>query len=117
LQEHTTGLYDITADEFNHDTEKPISLEQAFLISPKKGVTNWAPGTHNSYSILGVPMVALLIEQTSGITFEDFVDTYILEPLGMYRSTFWFSFTCHLDTPDRLLSTNKSIRQPIADSL
>lgn len=89
LLEHTAGLYDITADEFDHDTEKPISLKQAFLISPKQRVTNWPPGTHHSYSNLGAPIVALLIEQTSGIIFEDFVDKYILKPLGMYRSTFF----------------------------
>jgi CubicO group peptidase (beta-lactamase class C family) len=89
LLEHTAGLYDITADEFDHDTKKPISLKEAFLISPKQRVINWPPGTHHSYSNLGAPIVALLIEQTSGITFEDFVDTYILKPLGMYRSTFF----------------------------
>jgi CubicO group peptidase (beta-lactamase class C family) len=90
LLEHTAGFYDITAEEFGHESPDPISLEDAFRLTPESRIVKWAPGSHSSYSNLGAPIVAYIIEQQSGISFEDFVSQHIFQPLEMTHSSFLF---------------------------
>lgn len=90
LLEHTAGFYDITAHEFSHESPDPISLRAAFALTPESRTTQWPPGTHSSYSNLGAPIVAYIIEQQSGISFEDFVSLHVFQPLGMEHSSFLF---------------------------
>lgn len=89
LIEHTAGFHDISDAEFSHDQANPIALAAAFEISPQSRTVRWQPGTHCSYSNLGAPILAYIIEQTSGLSYEQFVTRHILQPLGMTYSTYF----------------------------
>ncbi|MBU0935936.1 MAG: beta-lactamase family protein [Spirochaetes bacterium] len=50
----------------------------------------WEPYTVWSYSNLGISLLALVVENVSGSSFNEFVRTELLKPLGMVDSTFEF---------------------------
>ena len=53
------------------------------------GVTfNWAPGTRFEYSNLGYAILGLIVTAASGVPYDSFVRTRLLEPLGMTRTGF-----------------------------
>jgi CubicO group peptidase (beta-lactamase class C family) len=89
LLEHTAGFFDITQAEFDHESDIPITLEEAFSISPESRTVHWKPGIQSSYSNIGAPIVALIIQTVSGMTYEAFMDSYVLGPLNMSSSTFF----------------------------
>lgn len=45
---------------------------------------HFTPGTGQSYSNLGYSILGLVIEEASGMSYEDYCRTAILEPLGIY---------------------------------
>lgn len=47
-----------------------------------------APGTEHQYDNFGMALAGHLVENVTGVTFEDYVTAQILEPLGMSRSTY-----------------------------
>ncbi|MGH3279487.1 MAG: serine hydrolase, partial [Trebonia sp.] len=47
---------------------------------------NWAPGTRFEYSNLGYAILGLIITATSGVPYDEFIRTRLLEPLGMNRT-------------------------------
>ena len=57
----------------------------------------WAPGTRYDYSNLGYSLLGVIIEQTSGQSYEQYLHQYLLQPAGMsktgYRIPEW---TAHL---------------------
>jgi CubicO group peptidase (beta-lactamase class C family) len=91
LLEHTAGLFDITETEFEHDSLTPVSLDEAFRLSPESREVKWRPGIQTSYSNIGAPIVAYIIEQVSGKKFEDFIDLHVLNELGMRNSSFLYN--------------------------
>jgi CubicO group peptidase (beta-lactamase class C family) len=53
------------------------------------GVTfNWAPGTRFEYSNLGYAILGLIVAAASGVPYDEFVRTRLLQPLGMTRTGF-----------------------------
>ena len=46
------------------------------------------PGAQTSYSNYGTALAGLIVANVSGLKFEDYLQQYIFEPLGMNRSTF-----------------------------
>lgn len=48
---------------------------------------HFTPGTGRSYSNLGYSILGLVIEKITGLTYEDYCRTEILEPLGIYDMT------------------------------
>lgn len=61
----------------------PISEETIIRFALKKGL-HFAPGTAISYSNLGYCILGKVIEQLSGMPYEQYVSTAVLEPLGIY---------------------------------
>lgn len=51
--------------------------------------TSDQPGTNYNYSNIGSGLVAYIIEVVSGMTYSDFTQKYIFEPLNLHN-TFWF---------------------------
>jgi CubicO group peptidase (beta-lactamase class C family) len=49
---------------------------------------DYAPGSKESYSNLGVGLAGLVVEKVSGERYRDFVAHHIFEPLGMTSTTF-----------------------------
>ncbi len=83
---HTSGM------PFKSDFEKP-TLD---LYSLKDRVASYAktplmsePGANWSYSNAGINTAGRIIEVVSGMSYEDFLDKRLFEPLGMKETTFW----------------------------
>ncbi len=104
---HTAGLSPGSGPGFFHDDALP-TLEQVLdgVRSEEEGVPAYddivsgadngpagvrvvaAPGSAARYSNGGYRLAQLVIEETSGMTFAEFMRRDVLEPLGMTRSTF-----------------------------
>ena len=85
LLEHSSGLLDITREEFDRN-EPFTSLEDAFAWRRQARLVQWPPGLHHLYSNANAGLVGLLIERLSGQDYARFVNGQLLQPLGM-RST------------------------------
>lgn len=46
------------------------------------------PGTVHNYATINYDVLALIIEEVSGVTYEEYIEQNVLEPLGMYDSYF-----------------------------
>jgi CubicO group peptidase (beta-lactamase class C family) len=83
---HVSGL------PFKSDIEEP-TLDGLPLA---KAVRSYAmtpletePGTHYQYSNAGINTAARIVEVVSGISYEDFMQQRLFDPLGMKDTTFW----------------------------
>ncbi len=92
LLEHTSGLSDLSAQEFNSNAV--LSLRQAMAVNPTARTTHWPPGTRHSYSNVNPGLSSLLIEQASGGSFET-AATQLLRDMGMPGAGF-----SEADAPD-----------------
>ncbi|NGZ74129.1 serine hydrolase [Saccharibacillus alkalitolerans] len=79
LLSHTSGI----ALNFVRKEGTPLSETVEEI---KKSPLKFAPGTDYMYSNSGYVLLAYIIEQTSGMSYADFVQTRILDPLGMKHS-------------------------------
>ena len=82
LLEHSSGLLDITREEFDHNTPF-ATLEAAFAYRPQARVVQWPPGLHPVYSNANAGLVGLAIERVSGQDYAHFITERLLHPLGM----------------------------------
>jgi len=82
LLEHSSGLLDITREEFDHNLPFP-TLEAAFAWRPQARVVQWPPGLHHVYSNANAGLAGLVIERVSGQDYERFITERLLRPLGM----------------------------------
>ena len=82
LLEHSSGLLDITHEEFDHNTPF-ASLEAAFAWRPRARVVQWPPGLHAVYSNANAGLAGLVIERASGQDYARFISARLLRPLGM----------------------------------
>jgi CubicO group peptidase (beta-lactamase class C family) len=82
LLEHSSGLLDITREEFDHNTPFP-TLEAAFAWRPGARVVQWPPGLHAVYSNANAGLAGLVIEHVSGQDYQRFITERLLRPLGM----------------------------------
>lgn len=48
----------------------------------------FAPGTTPAYSNYATALAGYIVERVSGLPFDDYIDTRVLQPIGMNRSTF-----------------------------
>ena len=82
LLEHSSGLLDLTRDEFDHNIPFP-TLEAAFAWRPKARTAQWPPGLHHVYSNANAGLAGLVIERISGLDYTRFMTERLLKPLGM----------------------------------
>jgi CubicO group peptidase (beta-lactamase class C family) len=82
LLEHSSGLLDMTREEFDHN-EPFSSLEAAFAFRPRARVVQWPPGLHSVYSNANAGLVGLVIERASGQGYARFIRERLLRPMGM----------------------------------
>jgi CubicO group peptidase (beta-lactamase class C family) len=89
---HTSGLwaYESLVDSIEPDRRERLLLGQEQLLDADvleliKGTdsTYFPPGTAYRYNNTGYALLALLVEQTSGVSFPQFLKENIFEPLGM----------------------------------
>jgi CubicO group peptidase (beta-lactamase class C family) len=82
LLEHSSGLLDITREEFDHN--QPFSsLEAAFAWRRRARLVQWPPGLHHLYSNANAGLAGLVIERVSGQDYQRFITARLLRPLGM----------------------------------
>jgi CubicO group peptidase (beta-lactamase class C family) len=60
----------------------PVSTEDVIAFTLQRKL-NYRPGTRYSYSNVGYAMLGEVIEKISGLDYEDYVNYYILNPLGI----------------------------------
>lgn len=100
LLTHTSGLNDnlVVMDETLVTGDSPIPLEQYcqdyFLpgggyYDATENFRLWAPGSAWDYSNHGIVLAAYLIQNVTGMPFEDYCRDSIFTPLGMTNS-WWF---------------------------
>ena len=87
--EHTAGFDDIHIRDYVHSDPDATLLGGIQFNNGSKNV-RWVPGTHMSYSNIGPPIAALVLEKITGERYEDFVDREIFAVLGMETATFFF---------------------------
>jgi len=86
LLSHTAGF------DFSSAIEKPtldaLPLRVAVLSYAAQPLL-WEPGTRYKYSNAGINTAARILEVVSGQSYDGFLRTRLLEPLGMRDTTFW----------------------------
>ncbi|TAM94796.1 MAG: class A beta-lactamase-related serine hydrolase [Chitinophagaceae bacterium] len=85
LLTHTSGIWDYEA--LIPDTQKTqLSDEDALKLVETKDGTYFSPGTKFKYSNTGYCLLALIVQNVSGVPFATFVKENIFDPLGMKNS-------------------------------
>lgn len=101
LLHHTGGLREIFEIVSLHDREPGFYLtvpKAVEMISWQKHL-NFEPGTRYSYSNAGYMLLAVIVERVSGMSFNEFAQKNIFEPLGMERCVF-------RDRPDMVIENH-----------
>ena len=88
LLEHTTGWDDIHLPEYAHNDPTPATLKEGLDFHPHSRVSRWVPGTRMSYCNSGPPVAAWIVQQVTGLDFEDYVQFNFFDPLGMETATY-----------------------------
>jgi len=87
--EHTTGFDDLHYKELAYD-DPEITLAEGLAINPKSRNSRWIPGTYMSYCNVGPAIAAYIVEKVSEMSFEEFVQKKIFDPLGMNTASFYY---------------------------
>ncbi|WCL54318.1 serine hydrolase domain-containing protein [Gimibacter soli] len=84
---HTAGFEDgALGFLIGYDTDNMLSLQDAMAKHIPMRVNK--PGAYTSYSNYATALAGLIVQNVSGMPFNDYVQTHILDPLGMQRTTF-----------------------------
>jgi CubicO group peptidase (beta-lactamase class C family) len=86
LLTHTAGFDLSDVGDATPDPERVLSPRELVQRRPQPQVL--PPGLAHHYSNFGYALVGLLVEEASGVPFAAYVDSAVLEPLGMRRSSF-----------------------------
>lgn len=94
LLQHTSGLADPTPDivgwvHYDHVLHNQTELVQEHL--PNYNQLKFTPDTNASYTNLGYMVLGAVIEAVSGQSYEDYVQSQILDPLGLTQTDFLYS--------------------------
>lgn len=85
LLNHTSGLADYDGgitDALFELSDEPTNADLVTVLSEMDGPAN-APGESFEYSNPGYDLLAVVIERVSGLSFPEFMQTRIFDPLGM----------------------------------
>lgn len=91
LLEHSTGWSYWHFAELGSDDPKPKTLKEALDFYPKSRISDFVPGTRIRESNVGSAVAAYIVEKVSGISFEDYVDKYLFEPMRMKDMSYLYS--------------------------
>jgi CubicO group peptidase (beta-lactamase class C family) len=86
LLTHTAGFEEQGLGLFARDPAQLKPLRESLAVKMPARVR--PPGSLSSYSNYGTALAGLIVEEVSGIPFDDYIDQNILKPLGMDHSTF-----------------------------
>ena len=81
---HTSGLY--SGDDLS-DYSKAITKEELTASAFKSNnLYHQEIGTRATYSNIGYDMLGLIVEEVTGMGYDDYLDEYIFKPAGMQNS-------------------------------
>ncbi|WP_454083724.1 serine hydrolase domain-containing protein [Georgenia sp. Marseille-Q6866] len=92
LLTHTAGFEERIAGLIGTDTTP--DLRDSLVTAPPEQV--FEPGTTPAYSNYGNALAGYVVEAVSGVPFEEYVATHVLEPAGMTSSSFAQPLPDHL---------------------
>lgn len=98
LLTHRSGLpnyLSVTEKDWEHDDLKTNKDLLDYLIE-KKPAPLGSPGRSFVYNNTNYALLALVIEQTSGMIFEDYMQKHIFQPLGMNNTYIYSARNQHL---------------------
>lgn len=120
LLTHRSGLLDYIDDNTNISSLDGLTTAQVPSIIASSGLENlqFTPGTSGRYSNTGYVFLAMIIEEISGLSYPDFLNQNIFNPLGMVNS-FVISENLHLGDVNNNYALNfgNSIKVKGFDSL
>ncbi|MEM9261250.1 MAG: serine hydrolase domain-containing protein, partial [Bacteroidota bacterium] len=90
LLHHTSGLRDWTSilPLMGRSFDDAISMDHILrMVYQQKGL-NFEPGSEYTYSNTGYNMLAEIVQRVSGISFREWTDKNIFQPLGMEQTFF-----------------------------
>ncbi|WP_316822018.1 serine hydrolase domain-containing protein [Pedobacter gandavensis] len=91
LLDHTAGLENLRIWQmFSKQVTPNTPLAESFSREPSVLQIYSRPGSRFSYSNMGYTLLGMVIEAVTRQRYEDYLDTYLLQPLGMKESTFSF---------------------------
>ena len=82
LINHTSGMPDYE-DFVPENRQEQVRDVEVLEITAAQSQLLFAPGTQYRYSNTGYVLLALVVEEVSGMAYADFLGKYIFEPLGM----------------------------------
>ena len=88
LLTHTSGMAGSAPALSEIFTTRDRTLTEAVLVYSQQPL-RFEPGTRWMYSNLGIATLGRIVEVTSGLRFEDFLEQRIFRPLGMKDTTFF----------------------------
>lgn len=85
---HTSGIpQNISPNDWTKPSFGPTALEEN-LIAVQKHTLDFTPGTQFSYSNSAFDILGIVISRASNMSFSQFIESNILQPLDMTESTF-----------------------------
>lgn len=91
LLDHTSGMEDLRFWQlFSKKVNPNTQLMDNFSRDPSVLHIYTKPGTQFAYSNMGYTLLGMIIEAVTKQRYEDYLDNFLLTPLGMTRSTFHF---------------------------
>lgn len=87
LLTHTSGMPDVEDYEWGKPQTDEGALKR-WALAQKDRELLFAPGTEREYSNIGFELLGLVIQEVSGVTFEQFLKENIFDPLSMTDSSF-----------------------------
>lgn len=89
LLEHTTGWDDLHLPEYAHNDPSPCTLKQGLDFHPHSRICRWKPGSRMAYCNSGPAVAARVVEQITGMRFEDYVQKRFFDAMGMESMTYF----------------------------
>ena len=93
LLTHTPGLEDgalgyliVRSKEESPPLADALELHMPARVRPP--TTDWSDGTNASYSNWGTALAGLIVANVSGLSYDEYIERNIFQPLGMSRSSF-----------------------------
>ena len=89
LLQHTAGFDDMHFNErYNLNDPPDLPLLEVLAHNPASRRVRWQPGTRMSYSNPGYAVAAAVLEQVTGLPYDEVIRERIFTPLGMRTSSF-----------------------------
>lgn len=86
LLTHTAGFADVLDFPSAGDTSRHLTLEEVYRTLKPEAL--YEPGRFTAYSNHGNGLAGYIVQEVSGLPFEEYVAQNLFEPLGMERSAF-----------------------------